>query len=153
MKKELETYGVSTKSLLEKADFKEALKKARAEGKRPITDDSETSETDQKSSEETGSSREERFQKALEEAKSMKVKDLKKELQDRGISTASFFEKSEFVKAYADAVADNQTKASSSGKKPGRTDDPRDPSYRDVVTQKFDRRRLQGQSVIDISLR
>lgn len=108
-------------------------------------------------------SREDRYSKAMEEAKGMKVGDLKKELQDRGIATGSFIEKSEFIKAYAEAIADNVPKGASSassssksksstGKKPVE-EEPMDPSYRDVVTQKFDRRRLMGQSVIDISIR
>ena len=76
----------------------------------------------------------------------MGVKDLKQELKNRGISTASFFEKSEFIKAYAEAVADKK------GKDKKVEEEPQDPSYRDVVMQKFDRRQLAGQSVIEIRL-
>eukprot|EP00957_Ditylum_brightwellii_P051110 3875138-Ditylum_brightwellii.AAC.1 len=45
----------------------------------------------------------------------MKASELKKELEERGISTKSFFEKSEFVKALAEARVDNITKSSSGG--------------------------------------
>jgi hypothetical protein len=190
MKNELESYGVSTKSLLEKREFLEALRKARADGMEPLKEeeadpktdvatsttatsndndddeaaaaangDGNNSETKTESSAE--SSREERYQKALDEAKAMKVGDLKKELKDRGISTASFLEKTEFVKAYAGAIADKIPKGASSSSSSSKSkastkkkaEEPKDPSYRDVVTQKFDKRRLMGQSVIDVSIR
>lgn len=179
MKKELESYGVSTKAMLEKIDFMDALKKARADGMKPKEAGDETvneegAGTTRKQSEESttkptdSSTRDDRYQKAMEEAKTMKVGDLKKELKDRGISTASFFEKSEFIKAYAEALADNipkgasssssssssssnsRTKSKSKAKKP---EEPMDPSYRDVVTQKFDKRVLAGLSVIDVNAR
>ena len=125
----------------------------------------------QKETEET--SRAVRYQKAFDVAKGMKVKELKEELVSRGISTTTMLEKTEFIKAYADAMADNvpkgassSTRSSSSSSKSSSSssssssakktkvkqpEEPRDPSYRDVVTQKFDRQRLAGQSVIDVS--
>ncbi len=181
MKKELESYGVSTKSMFEKAEFAEALKKAREEGKKSNEERNESTTTTTNTAANTAGkepvngeedaheaaskeSREERYQKAMDIAKTMKVGELKNELNDRGISTTTFLEKTDFVKAYANAVADNIPKGGSSSasssssssktktstKKP---EEPIDPSYRDVVTQKFDRKRLMGQSVIDISIR
>mmetsp|Transcript_11223 Transcript_11223/g.30792 ORF Transcript_11223/g.30792 Transcript_11223/m.30792 type:complete len:259 (-) Transcript_11223:9-785(-) len=178
MKKELESYGVSTKAMLEKIDFMDALKKARADGMKPkeagdatVNGEGARSTTRKQSEESTtkptdSSTRDDRYQKAMQEAKTMKVGDLKKELKDRGISTASFFEKSEFIKAYAEAIADNipkgasssssssssnsRTKSKAKAKKP---EEPMDPSYRDVVTQKFDKRVLAGLSVIDVNAR
>ena len=208
MKKELESYGISTKSLLEKADFVKALQKARQDGMQPISDSSTTADKDktreeqkdandttepksasttnddntttttttadatesstvngESSSSSSKLNRDEIFQQAMETAKAMKVGELKKELQDRGIATGTFIEKSDFVKAYANAIADDipkksssssssssKAKGSASKKKPA-AEEPMDPSYRDVVTQKFDKRRLMGQSVIDISIR
>jgi hypothetical protein len=152
LRKELESYAIPTKSLFEKSEFVEALKKARGEGKKPINNDNNDAPNGASSSSSSGgpsSTREERYQEAMEEAKKMKARDLKKELNDRGISTASFFEKSEFAKAYAEAIADNV-----SGKKSSRQqEEPFDSSYRQVVMQKIDRRQLAGQSVIDVVAR
>lgn len=153
MRKELESYGISTKSLFEKGEFIEALKKARAEGMSATTNSDETStngETvnEEESSSETSASREERYQEALEIAKTMKVGDLKKELTSRGISTASFFEKTEFIKAYAEAIADNIQGGSAKPR-----EEPRDPAYRDVVMQKINTGVLRGQKVIDVMIR
>jgi hypothetical protein len=168
MRKELESYGISTKSLLEKSEFVEALKKARSEGKTSVNDSgststsSTTSETatngesttngadSSDSSSESSSSRTERYAEALEKAKAMKVGELKKELTDRGISVTSFFEKTEFVKAYADAVADNKKGSGGGGAK---KEEPRDPSYRDVAMQKMQQGTMMGQKVIDVMLR
>jgi hypothetical protein len=91
----------------------------------------------------------------------MKVGELRTVLADRGISTKSFFEKTEFVKAYAEVIADNKgstatgsAKAKASGgagQRARKQDEPRDPSYRDVTMQKIDRRQLIGTTVIDTS--
>ena len=153
MRKELESYGISTKSLFEKGEFIEALKKARAEGMSATANSDETSTngetvTEEESSSETSASREERYQEALEIAKTMKVGDLKKELTSRGISTASFFEKTEFIKAYAEAIADNIQGGSAKPR-----EEPRDPAYRDVVMQKINTGVLRGQKVIDVMIR
>jgi hypothetical protein len=156
MRKELESYGVQTKSLFEKSEFAEALKKARTEGKKPKEPKTASSSSStggsggSSSSSSSSSSREERYNQALKTAKAMKVGDLKKELQAKGVSTSSFFEKSEFVKAYAEAVTDNKTGSGAGGSR--RQEEPMDPSYRDVVMIKVDRRQLAGQSVIDVTL-
>ena len=167
MRKELESYGISTKSLFEKGEFVEALKKARAEGKTAVNNNNNNNNSssagttngenanvnngDSGASSESSTSREERYQEALEKAKTMKVGELKKELTSRGISTASFFEKTEFVKAYAEAIADNkQGGGGSSSSRP--RDEPRDPSYRDVNMQKINKGSMMGQKVIDVML-
>lgn len=162
MRKELESYGISTKSLFEKSEYVEALKKARAEGKTAkesasttttsteSTPDDSSSEQSSSSDSTSSSSREERYKEAFEKAKTMKVGELKKELTDRGISTKSFFEKTEFVKAYAEAIADNKKGSGGAGPK---REEPRDPSYRDVAMQKISKGSLAGQRVIDVMLR
>jgi hypothetical protein len=162
MRKELESYGISTKSLLEKSEFVEALNKARSEGKTSVNDSGSTTSSSansestangddsSNSSSASSSSRNERYAEAFEKAKTMKVGELKKELTDRGISTASFFEKTEFVKAYAETIADNKTGSGGGG---ARREEPRDDSYRDVAMQKMPQGTMMGQKVIDVMLR
>lgn len=127
IKKELESYGISTRSFLEKKELVEALTKARADGLKPKTSQSpstsskssasgsSTKESDESSSKESNKSREERLEEQMEKCKAMKAGDLKKELEARGISTKSFFEKPEFVKALAEAIVDGVEKGSSGG--------------------------------------
>jgi hypothetical protein len=97
----------------------------------------------------SGVSRDERIRDEMKKVESMKVGELKKELEARGVSTRSFFEKSEFVRAYAEAIVDGTTK--SAGTK-SQKEEERDPTYRDVVVQKMngrDPRMLQG-TIIDV---
>jgi hypothetical protein len=164
IRQELESYGISTKSFLEKKEMIEALEKARAEGKTPINSSNRgdadgvngdrtsasKSPSTSSSSSSTTSSRESRIKEEMAKAGSMKVSDLKAELQARGISTKSFFEKSEFVKAYAEAVVDGVKGKGGGSAAP---DAPLDPEYRDVVMQKMNRadpRMLQG-TIIDVT--
>jgi len=174
MKKELESYGINTKSFLEKKEIVAALEKARAEGKTPIngagaagssTVNGQQTQSSSSSTKQTDSSRSRsnkttsstadrpaRLKQEMAKAQGMKVGDLKKELQARGVSTKSFFEKSEFVKAYAEAVVDGVSKKSSSASSGGSSDEPYDPEYRDVTVQKMkpgDTRMLMG-TVIDV---
>mmetsp|Transcript_1829 Transcript_1829/g.2769 ORF Transcript_1829/g.2769 Transcript_1829/m.2769 type:complete len:246 (-) Transcript_1829:386-1123(-) len=154
IKAELESYGISTKSFLEKKDLIAALEKARAEGKKPIKN--KTKEESSSSSSSTTTSREERMKAEMETCKAMKVSELKKELTDLGISTKSFFEKSEFVKALAEARVDGVKTNSRAGQKASEAEEKRDPAYRDVVMRKFDRRELMmggGTPVIDVRLK
>ena len=161
MRKELESYGISTKSLLEKKEFVQALEQARAQGKQPINgddDDKKQSAASETSSDAAGDSssksRSERIQEEMHKANTMKVGELKKELEARGIRTTSFFEKSEFTRAYAEAVVDNVSKKTSASQQAASQEEPLDPSYRDVTTQKFNARdpRLLSGVVIDVSL-
>ena len=126
IKQELESYGISTKKFLEKSELVDALVKARKEGKTPVstaspssshasstTVDAETSST----STTNPAERQSRLDQEMESCKSMKVSDLKSELESYGISTASYFEKSEFVRAVAEARVDGVTKQSKKKKR------------------------------------
>ena len=81
----------------------------------------------------------------------------KKESIDRGISTASFFEKSDLVDAYANAVADNierinMLSPTNNYNDNNNSDNGFDPSYNDVIMHTFDPRLiLSGDVIIDIS--
>ena len=171
MRKELESYGISCKSFFEKSELADALKKARAEGKMPIngagdngasaasSGSSETSSSNGGDSSKGGASREEKIKAEMEKCKSMKVGDLKKELQSLGVSTKSFFEKTEFVKALAEARVDGVKKRGGAGQgfgrgQPKEQDEAYDPSYRDVVMQKMsgDPRAMMRGPLIDVQL-
>ena len=159
MREELESYGISTKVFLEKSEFRTALESARAEGKVPMPppkkkkskeeEEEEEDATSSKSSSETQESRKDRLEKEMEKCKSMKVAELKKELSSYGISTKSFFEKSEFVKACAEARVDG-VKGSGNTKQ----EEEYDPTYRDVVMQKMGNagQMMGGRGVIDVRL-
>jgi hypothetical protein len=122
IKKELESYGISTKKFLEKGELVDALVNARAQGLTPkTTTATSTTSTSQSTSESsttsssTSASREERIKEELEKCKDMKATDLKKELEDLGVSTKSFFEKSEFAQALAEARVNGVEKKPSEG--------------------------------------
>jgi len=158
LRNELQSYGISTKSFFEKSELVDAVQKARAEGKTPKSTSSTStkdSTSEGSSSSSTGTpkaSREERLKEEMDKCKSMKVGELKKELQSYGVSTKSFFEKSEFVRAVAEARVDGKT--SSGGGQSSVDEEPYDPSYRDVVMRKMtdDPRMLGGGPLIDIRL-
>eukprot|EP00581_Thalassiosira_minuscula_P002822 CAMPEP_0183736798 /NCGR_PEP_ID=MMETSP0737-20130205/50280_1 /TAXON_ID=385413 /ORGANISM="Thalassiosira miniscula, Strain CCMP1093" /LENGTH=212 /DNA_ID=CAMNT_0025970907 /DNA_START=288 /DNA_END=926 /DNA_ORIENTATION=+ len=167
IRQELESYGISTKSFFEKSEFEEALLNARKEGKTPIdsggvngdasaSTESSSSSTSTSSSSTNSANRTERIQQEMEKCNKMKVGDLKKELESYGVSTKSFFEKSEFVRAVAEARVDGPKKSASSGSSSrGRVEEePRDPSYRDVVVSKFSGgAALMDGKVIDVRAR
>eukprot|EP00956_Cyclotella_meneghiniana_P009033 scaffold12387_cov63-Cyclotella_meneghiniana.AAC.2 len=137
IKQELESYGISTKSFLEKDELVDALLQARKEGKTPIATSSSTAsratetsssptETSYVNTSSTSLSPEERQAKLnqeLEVCKSMKVSDLREELESYGMSTASFFEKTEFVRAVAEARVDGVPKQSKKKKRRTIVDD------------------------------
>ena len=81
----------------------------------------------------------------------MRVSELKQKLKEMGVNTKSFFEKTEFVRAYAEAVVDGV-----GGARAAPREEDYDPSYRDVVVQKFDpqsrERYLLGGTIIDIKI-
>lgn len=140
LRKELESYGINTRTFLEKREMVEALQKARADGLQPIRSNSNNDNTPASttaptsspptsssstapsttptpsagSSDTTKMSREERLKQEILACQAIKAVDLKKELEERGVSTKSFFEKSEFVQALAAARVDGVTKGSSS---------------------------------------
>lgn len=171
MRAELESYGISTRTFLERQELRQALEEARtnrsSSGKDDGTTATSTVNGDMGNNPNTSTStksRTERIQEEQQKAAKLSVAQLKKELQERGISTRSFFEKSEFLRAYAEAIVDgmSQSTASSNGGRDGTSNrrttarnEEYDPSYRDVSVQKFNGRdasRLQG-TIIDISVR
>jgi len=133
IKQELESYGISTKSFLEKSELVEAVAKARADGLKPKPKASTTTKSSTRTNTESNSAssstssssssssstdsrpREERLKEEVKKCQTMKNSELKQELTERGISTASFFEKAEFVNALAEARVDNITKKSAAG--------------------------------------
>ena len=154
IRQELESYGISTRAFLEKKELVAALEQARADGKKPIEKETTKTPSDvngKQASSAEASSRSEKIAAEKTKAKAMKVGELKKALQDMGISTKSFFEKSEFVQAYAEALVDGTSKKKV-GQQTPKEDEPYDPSYRDVVMQKFNPQVLGRGSVIDVSL-
>ena len=183
LKQELQSYGISTKSFFEKSELVEAVVKARAEGKTPIkassaaasasadsssssdasssssstTSSSSSSSSSSTSSSTTKASREEKIASEMQKCQTMKASELKKELESMGVSTKSFFEKSEFVKALAEARVDGVKKSNrNTGGRKQEQEEEYDPSYRDVVMQKmnFDPRdmRFGGGAIIDVRL-
>jgi len=180
IRQELQSYGIPTKAFFEKSELVDALVTARKEGKTPVVgvngdDDGATSSastSDASSSETTTSAssnnnnksssanRQERLNQEMEKCKSMKVGELKKELESYGVSTKSFFEKSEFVRAVAeirvDGVKKKQTSTSTAGSTSGtvKEEETRDPSFRDVTVSKFTGdKALLGRGVIDVKAR
>jgi len=234
MKKELESFGISTKSMFDRKEFEKALIEARLDDlkkrrKSKLTNEKDKKETTSVDSSETDttsmwgktkkkkeknddfrekmsstwknvastaknvlethkkkssdnssskekstsskkkSARQRRFELAMEEGRAMKLSDLKNELTDRGISITSFFEKSDLIDAYANAIAENvkkleyetkNDKKSSRGKKKNtkkkssnyRNNENFDPSYKDVVMHAFDPSSiLPGDVIIDIT--
>jgi hypothetical protein len=134
IKQELESYGISTKTFLEKSELVTALVRARKEGKTPIVNVAPTSSTNDASSSTSSTSqtststppptsysaeeRKECIQSEMSILQSLKVSELKSELENvYGISTKSFFEKSEFVRALAEARVDGVKKSTSSKSK------------------------------------
>lgn len=129
MKKELESYGVSTKSLFDKAEFEKTLREERIhqELKEAETIRDRINVGAETSSSKTSSGfrknrnmwsktapespmedpQERKYKNALQKGIAMKLSELKQELKDRGISTSAFFEKVDMAKAYAQAIADN----------------------------------------------
>lgn len=164
---ELESYGISTKSFFEKSEMVDALVAARKEGKTPINDfvtsgegptsSSSSSSTNTNASNNTAGNRQERLQKEIEKCNSMKVSDLKAELESYGISTKSYFEKREFVRAVAEARVDGATTKSGGRNSAGQQqkDEPLDPSFRDVAVSKFsgESKMAMGGAVIDVKAR
>lgn len=153
LRKELQSYGISTASFFEKTELIEAVSKARAEGKKPMRDRS-SPEDGTSAGSYSSKSREERIADEIEKCKGMSVGDLKKELQSYGVDIKSFFEKSEFVGAVAEARVDGKKKKSASSRSGSRVEE-YDPSYRDVVMQKMNvgtKALLGNERVIDIQL-
>jgi hypothetical protein len=140
IKKELESYGISTVSFLEKSELVDALVGARAKGLKPKENTKATTSSTMEASAETSTSttsiptddgrpREERLKEEMEKLRDMKASEMKKELEQRGVSTASFFEKSEFLKALAEARVDNVQATGGKKKKKRRDGDVNEEGY------------------------
>jgi hypothetical protein len=163
IRQELESYGISTSTFLEKREMINALQKARDEGKQPTSTTTTTS---------VGvNSPQERRKLEMENAQRRKVSELKSELERRGISTKSFIEKSDFVKAYVDVrmmEEDKDNQNSDGGRRYNNSQQRQqtqaktnqsnkmedDPSYRNVIMykmEKSDPRLTQGR-IIDVRL-
>lgn len=158
LRKELQSYGISTKSFFEKSELVDAVKKAREEGKTP-TSESPKKEADSSSGNESNGkeSRKEKLEAEIAKCSSMRVGELKKELESLGISTKSFFEKSEFVRALAEARVDGVKGKKSTGAGRQTRKEDYDPNYRDVVMQKMNLNprdpRWGGSTIIDVRLK
>lgn len=146
IKQELESYGISTRTFLEKSELVDALVAARKEGKEPISQATSSSgSSSTASAPETSSSsttaptnpeeRQQRIKEELEKCKEMKVQELKSELESMGVSTKSFFEKSEFVRALAEARVDGVKR---SKKKKRRTVSDDDDEVEEVTAAKVE---------------
>ncbi|KAL7542832.1 hypothetical protein ACHAWF_007265 [Thalassiosira exigua] len=166
MRDELQSYGISTKSFFEKKELADALVKARKEGKTSVVDDEASTERPPPKVDVSAANRHDKIQAEMEALQKMTVKELKKELDSYGVDH-HFFEKSEFVKAVAEARVDGLEKKTTTrrteksagfgSQTAGRTmkEEPYDPSYRDVVDRKLEDNMkaglLLGGSVIDVS--
>jgi len=119
LKKELESMGISTKTFLEKKELVDALVKAREEGLQPKTTNqgSEKPHAENSAANNGNDSltRDEKIATELVKCNAMKASELKAELNDLGINTKTFFEKSEFAKALAEARIDGVKKKSEEG--------------------------------------
>jgi len=150
IKEELESvWGVSTASFVEKSELVDALLKARRSSKGDRGSSSKKSSSKKSSQKSPEQSKSDRIAEQIKKCENMRVGELKKELKKMGIKTTSFFEKSEFVRALAEARVDAQETAKNSG---GGADEKYDSSYRDVVMQKFNGREQRIPGLIDIQL-
>lgn len=127
LKQELESYGISTRAFLEKGELVEAVVRARREGQTPDGTASSSSGPAASAAPAGGAGagptaapaadRTARLQIELEKCRPLTVAQLREELASYGISSATFFEKSEFVRAVAEARADGAPAARKSKKK------------------------------------
>ena len=165
IRQELESYGISTKSFFEKSELVDALLSARKEGKTPIVESdsgkkgknaSGAKSSSRNSSSTNTANREKRIKEEMEKCVKLKVGELKKELENAGVSTKSYFEKSEFVRAVSELRVDGPPKKPDGSRSSGKVEEePRDPSYRDVVVTKFqgNMKAMLGAGYIDVKAR
>lgn len=120
IRQELESYGIDTRSFFEKTELVEVLKKARAErsGYGGVGFDG-ADERSTSASPSSSESREEQIKRKMEKYNTLSISELKRRLEDQGIATKAFLEKSEFIKALAEARA-------------------YDPDFRDVNAERFE---------------
>jgi hypothetical protein len=144
-----ETVAVAAKEELKKFATPSSKGPSSAENNPSDDQESEFVSSSSSPSSTTATTRQERYEIALEEGRSMSISSLKQELKDRGISTSSFFEKSDLVKAYANAITDDTKDKGSKG----HNNQSFDPSYRNVIMQKFETMTLMAGDdvIIDIT--
>lgn len=122
IRQELQSYDIDTRSYFDKSELVAALRMARYERRSfSANDDADLSpETSNGGAPSSSSptSREEEIRRKMEQYKSLSVSELKSRLQELGVSTKAFFEKSDFVRALAE-------------------EDAYDPDVRDVTPTKF----------------
>lgn len=94
--------------------------------------------------------RNERIKLEMTSLKDTSVKELKRELESYGISTRSFFEKREFIRALAEARVDGTKKKSASSPTSGSTKSKYDPMYKDVTVTRFDASLMDQSGIIDV---
>ena len=113
-----------------------------------------------------GVARSERIKLEMAKLKDVKVKELKKELESYGLF-GSYFEKSEFERAVAEARVDGVTKKYSSSAASGSdsssssrgnratstNNEDWDPSYKNVFVKRFDSSTIDPRGVIDVRAR
>ena len=115
IRQELQSYGIDTRSYFDKSELVAALRMARYE-RRSFGADDDANPSPETSTSPT--SREEEIRRNMEQYKSLSVSELKSRLQELGVSTKAFFEKSDFVRALAE-------------------EDAFDPDVRDITPTKF----------------
>merc|ERR1712238_213087 len=116
---------------------------------------SSTKSTSPRKPDKEAADRHDRIQAEMDKCKTTEVKSLKNELESYGVDTKSHFEKSEFIRAVAEARVDGLKKKTqkkktkskngvgsfeTSQKKEKAEKEPYDPSYRDVLVRKLDDR-------------
>lgn len=77
-----------------------------------------------------------KYHQAMQKAHGMKVDDMQKELNGRGVSTKFCMVFADFCQLYAEAVAEDKIATNNAGE--SYYEDDYDPSYKDVVMQKYD---------------
>jgi predicted HTH domain antitoxin len=77
-----------------------------------------------------------KYHQAMQKSHGMKVDDMQKELNDRGISTKFCMVFADFCQLYAEAIAEDRRATNNAGESYYEED--YDPTYKDVVMQKYD---------------
>ena len=152
IRNELESYGISTRAFLEKKEMVQALQRARIIRQQYPPPPPPPHDL----------SRQERIEQEMKKAENMTLRELTKQLRSVSISTQTFFEKREFVQAYAEAIVDGRlqpivtTTESRADRNQVVSEVLDDPSYRDVEVQRMgqvDRSFMAGGILIDIQIR
>jgi len=124
LKAELESYGISTRAMLEKNELVAAVEDARAKGLKPKAQSAKQATTSSSSSSastsssntsvDSNKSRNEQLKEEIANCQAMKASELKQECKEYGINVAAFLEKNDYVQAVAQARVDGTPKKGSS---------------------------------------